>query len=72
MLNTLPSLADSPPLMPTAFRLLAPRPNPSRARVQIGAGRAHGPLENPAHAPAGSAPHGIVGAARGSYAGAEG
>lgn len=35
LLNTLPSLAALPPSMPTAFRLLAPRPNPSRARVQI-------------------------------------
>ena len=35
LLNTLPSLAAVPPSTPTAFRLLAPRPNPSRARVQI-------------------------------------
>ena len=35
MLNTLPSLAGAPPSMPTAFRLLAPRPNPARERVQL-------------------------------------
>jgi hypothetical protein len=35
LLSTLPSLAAAPPSAPVAFRLLAPRPNPSRARVQI-------------------------------------
>jgi len=35
LLSTLPSLAAAQPSAPVALRLLAPRPNPSRARVQI-------------------------------------